>query len=531
MGDFMKTINQRQLDIKLLAETSKSLNEANDFQAISQIIFKFVQNFITYNLIVIYKMNEKDNSLDIVSSLGSNTEKMKRRIPFKVGEGVVGNAAKDKKSILIDDAFRSKQIKVRQYHDEDPLIRSFMAVPLVVGDKVIGILSISSSKPYQYTEYDMQMISIITSQGASLLELNANLAEVEQFSDQILENINSGVIVTNADFEILIFNDASEKLTGYSASEVVGKKLVNIPIKEKDNHWYIINSIKLKKIYDEEKAYMITKSGKKVDISLSTSLIYNDDNSVKTCICIFRDITEIEKLQRQVILTDKLAALGRLTAGITHEIRNPLLPIKSASQLLLDKYRVDDEAIKLLKIIIEESERLNRFLGKLSNLSKESVLTNGKSNFNLVLDDTLTLLKYNLNSSNIKLSIDIMDEDIIILCNEDNLKQVLLNTILNAIDAINTNGINSRRKISIEGLLQNNYFILDIIDSGKGISDEEISNIFDPFYTTKDSGTGLGLPLSLNIINNIGGRILIESSINVGTKVTLIIPTLTERML
>ncbi|MDR7869363.1 MAG: ATP-binding protein [Tissierellaceae bacterium] len=520
-------------DVNLLANTMQSINKAKDFQLVSDFIFKFIQNFVSFNMIVIYKYNERESSLDVVSCIGSSTEKMKNRIPFRIGEGAIGLVAKDKKSLLINDALNSKEIKVRQFHEEDPLIRSFMAIPLVVGDKIIGILSVSCSKPHQYTQYDMQMISIIASQGSAFLELNEYISDIEKMSNQILENVNSGVMVIDCDFNVLVFNNAAEKITGYSEDEVIGRRLIDIPLKEHDNHWFIINSIKEMKVFNEEKTYMIRKSGEFINIRLSTSVLYDEDNSVKTCICIFRDVTELEELQRQVILADKLSALGRITAGITHEIRNPLLPIRNASEYLLRKFKDDDkntDTVKLLNIIIEESERLNRFLGQLSNLSKDNIVTSGACNFDIVLDNILALLRYNIKSNDINIKINIENRKIILPCNEDNLRQVLLNILLNAIDSFNMDYNNEKKEIRINGNLQDKDFYLEIEDTGKGISKKDLNNIFEPFYTTKDDGTGLGLPLSLNIINSIGGKITINSTLGVGTRVSIRIPTESERV-
>ena len=143
-------------DLKLLSETIDLMNKAKDFQVISQIIFDFIQNFVNFNMVVIYRLNEKEKILEMVSCIGSDMEKMKKRMPFKVGESAVGLVAQDKKALLINDVLKSKEITVRQYHDEDPIIRSFLAVPLVVGDKIIGILSVSSSNPHEYDEYDLK---------------------------------------------------------------------------------------------------------------------------------------------------------------------------------------------------------------------------------------------------------------------------------------------------------------------------------------------------------------------------------------
>lgn len=520
------------VNVELLANTMKSINKAKDFQKVSDIIFKFIQKFVSYNLIVIYKFNEKENTLEVVSCVGSNAEEMKKRPPFKIGEGAIGLAIKDNKALLINDTLISKEIKVRQFY-EDPVIRSFMAIPLIVGDKIIGIISVSCSQPHQYTDYDLQMISIITSQVAAFLELNQYILEKERISNQILENVNSGVMVIDSDYKVLVFNDAAEKITGYSEDEILGMKLLDIPLKERDNHWYIIKSMKELNIYNEEKAYMIRKNGQEIRIRLSTSLLYNEDNSVKTCICIFRDTTEIEELQRQVQLSDKLAVMGRITAGITHEIRNPLLPIRNASEYLLNKFKDEEDnkdVITLLNIIREESERLNRFLGQLSNLSKDNIKTGGLCNFNTVLDNLIILLRYNIKINNINLKINIDDNKIILACSEDNLRQVLLNLILNAVDAFDNESYDDNKEINIDGSTDDDAFILVVEDTGRGISSKDLTNIFDPFYTTKDDGTGLGLPLSLSIINSIGGSLSVSSSEGFGTKIIIRIPIYDERM-
>lgn len=163
------------------------------------------------------------------------------------------------------------------------------------------------------------------------------------------------------------------------------------------------------------------------------------------------------------------------------------------------------------------------------DLNKDSLFTIGECNLEEVLEDTLVLLKYSINKNNIVLNLNIKDKDIILPFNKDNLKQVFLNLLLNSIDAINLNDSHKPRKIFINAESRYDYSIIEIIDTGVGISKEELDKVFDPFYTTKDSGTGIGLPIVLNIINNSGGKMSIESSENNGTKATLLIPLANER--
>lgn len=524
--------NSKSTDLYLLAETFNLISKAKDFQVTADIIFKFIKKFIKFDMAVIYRINEKEDTLEIVSCLGTDTEKLKRRMPFKIGEGAVGLVAKNKKPILIKDALEFTEIKVRQYYNEDPIIRSFLAVPLVVGDKLIGILSVSSSNINQYDDYEVQMISIIASQAAVLLELNNNITETKRFSNKILDNVNSGIMVIDSCSRIIIFNKSAEIITDFNVEEILGKDISTLKLKLDNNENFTYECFNNQKTFFEEPGYLAKKDDSVLRIRFSTSFMYNDDNSIKSCICIFRDNTEIEKLQRQIVLADKLAALGRLTAALVHEIRNPLLPIRNASEYLLSKYGPNEsstELTNLLKIIRDESERLNRVTDQLVSMNKDSFYAIGSCYLNEVIDEVLTLLSYTINKNAIKLKINIMTNDILAPYNKDNLKQVFINLILNAIDALKSNEEKEKNVIEIKIEKKSNFAIVDISDNGIGISRKDINLIFDPFYTTKEGGTGMGLSIVFNIIKNSGGEITIESDVNKGTTVSLMLPIIEER--
>ncbi len=520
------------VSLSLLSTTINNINKSTNFQTTAEIIFGFIKSFINFNMAVIYKINEKDNILEIVSCLGSDTEKLKKRMPFKVGEGAVGLVAKNKTPILINDVLVNKEIQVRQYCDEDPLIRSFLAVPLVVGDKAIGILSISNSQPEQYDDYDVQMINIIASQAAVLLELNNNITETQRFSNKILDNVNSGIIVVDKNCNIIKLNKSAESITGFKFEEIVGSNLLEEHLILDNEEKFLYKSFNEGQIYFEEPGIMIRKDEKVIRVRLSTSLMNDEEGNIKSCICIFRDNTEIENLQSRIAMSDKLEALGRLTAGLVHEIRNPLLPIRNASEYLLSKYAdrdENDEMKSLLKIINEESERLNRVLEGFVNMGKNSFSSIGYCNLKEVVDEVLILLNYTLRKSDIKTRVSLTHDDIILPFYKDNLKQVLINFILNSIDAINLNEKSNQRLIAISGTQNTENAIITIEDTGKGIPKKDLHQIFDPFYSTKEQGTGMGLYVAFNIVKSSGGHIDVESSVEKGTKITLTIPLEGER--
>jgi PAS domain S-box-containing protein len=517
----------KNIDLNLLSNTINNINKSTDFQTTAEIIFGFIMSFIDFNMAVIYKIDDKENLLEIVSCLGSDAEKLKRRMPFKVGDGAVGLVAKNKKPILINDVLKNKEIQVRQYCDEDPVIRSFLAVPLVVGDKAIGILSISNSQPEQYDDYDVQMINIIASQGAVLLELNNNITETQRFSNNILDNVNSGIIVVDINCNVVKLNKSAENITGFKFEEIVGSDILaeHLFIDNEEN--FICKCFNEGKIYFEEPGFMVRRDKNIIRVRLSTSLMYDEEGNIKSCICIFRDNTEIENLQSRIAMTDKLEALGRLTAGLVHEIRNPLLPIRNASEYLLNKYgetENNDEMRSLLKIISEESERLNRVLEGFVNMGKNSFASMGNCDLKEVIDEVITLLNYTINKNNIKTEVNFTCGSIVLPYNKDNLKQVFINLMLNSVDAINMNDDSKPRIITISVNQNNNHASVSIEDTGTGIQKKDLHQIFDPFYSTKEHGTGMGLYIAFNIIKSSGGVVDVHSSNDKGTKIILTIP-------
>lgn len=141
-----------------------------------------------------------------------------------------------------------------------------------------------------------------------------------------------------------------------------------------------------------------------------------------------------------------------------------------------------------------------------------------------ILEETIILLNYGIKAKGIKLDLDSYSSEINISLNEDNLKQIFLNIILNSIDAISLNPINIAGEINISIKEGKDYVVIEIVDTGIGMSKEELTKIFDPFYTSKEDGTGIGLPIIHNIVNSSGGQIFVDSKINKGTKVTLLLP-------
>lgn len=521
-------MDKRFDDLQLLADTMERMNDAENFVDVANMIFEFIKNYASYDMAVIYRVDKQAQQLEIVSCLGADINKLKKRVRFKVGEGAVGKVAQNKRPIHLKNALKEESILVRQFYDEDPIIRSFIAVPLIVRGEVNGILSVSSSEEDLYSEYDVKMINIIASQGALLLELNNQLSVTKTISDTVLENINSGVMLLGEDNKVMTFNHAAERITGMDRSDIIGRNMESLGMMTETGDGYVLlGTDSGEKV--EENGYLQNRNGEKIDLKVSTSYFWDKKEETRQCVCVFRDNTEIGRLQKQLMVAEKLAALGRLTAGLTHEIRNPLLPISNASEYLYHKYsHVSEELDMLLKIIKEESDRLNKLLSQLSALYKNGMFLKGECNVQTVVDEILILLHYALDKKQIQMDTAGIDGKLTVNLSGDNLKQVLINILLNAVDAIPVDGWQRERRIMVETEKEGTDGVIRVRDTGVGIKKEDLGKIFDPFFSTKETGSGIGLSLVYRIISNAGGTISVESEENRGTAVTLRLPLIVQ---
>ncbi len=503
-----------------LFQAIDSISKSKSLEDMSSELFDFIEKVIEFNMAIIYVINYEKEQLEVLSARGSNLSNLRKRVKFRIGEGAVGWVAKEKKAVMLENAMYNQEIRVRQYSHEDPVIRSYMAVPLIVSDHVIGILSISNSRPGMFSQRDVQMISIIGSQIAALLEANRALNETQQFSNHILQNVNSGIIVIDKMHRVIRFNKQAEKITGYSRDEVISKDIKSIKLKESSEDWFILDTFITGKSYNEVETYFITKKGEKKPISLSTSLLRDDKNEKIGATCVFRDISRIKMLQEKVRRVDRLAMMGQCTAGLAHEIRNPLLPIRTAASILSKKEYLEEEEKNLINIIYKEAERLNNSLNNFVKLAKPYDEKPERINLLDILNETNQLLKYRCQSKGISVNLQYDQTDLYVYMSPSSLKEVFLNLYLNSIDAIEGGGM---IEVSIDE--KDEKVIIDFRDTGCGIPENNLYKVFDPFFTTKEEGTGLGLSMVYNIVSNAGGDINVYNCEDKGVRFQISVPS------
>ncbi len=369
------------------------------------------------------------------------------------------------------------------------------------------------------------VISLILAQ--SYRSAKISLARIKAFSDSLVENMPIGLVAINDHGEIISFNQTAESVLGYAYQDVLGKKADEIlpqPCK------VILGSLKDEKKIIEREIECPVLGGKIVPLEVIAATLEEDNGDFLGYVILFRDITEVQHLKKEMERSQRLASLGGLAAGIAHEIRNPLSSIKGFATFFKERYRDNPEDHKTADIMVQEVERLNRVIGQLLEFARPMEMNMQWTSINEVIRHTLKMIEGETREKKIDIRTDISQDIRDVLIDADKIKQVLLNLYLNSIGAMESGGTLSIALVPLwrgrgGGSSQGDRIIrIDVSDTGKGINEEDLTHIFDPYFTTKPSGTGLGLAIVYKIIEAHGGEIRVRSKPGKETTVSIFLP-------
>jgi two-component system sensor histidine kinase HydH len=360
------------------------------------------------------------------------------------------------------------------------------------------------------------VISLFLAQGYR--SAKTSLSRIKAFSDSLVENMPIGLVAINDRGEIISFNQTAESVLGYAYKDVLGKRadeMLPSPCKE------ILGNLKDEKKIIEKEIDCPIHGGRTIPLEVIAATLEEDDGQHLGYVILFRDITEVQHLKKEMERSQRLASLGGLAAGIAHEIRNPLSSIKGFATFFKERYRDNPEDRKTAEIMVQEVERLNRVIGQLLEFARPMEMNRQRTSINEVIRYTLKMIEGETRERKIDIRTDLSQDVGDVLMDADKIKQVLLNLYLNSLGAMESGGT-----LSIALFPQGNRMIrIDVSDTGKGIEERDLAQIFDPYFTTKPSGTGLGLAIVYRIIEAHDGEIRVKSKPGQGTTVSVFLPT------
>ncbi len=363
-------------------------------------------------------------------------------------------------------------------------------------------------------------------------QMERELKEANDFLNKLVMSSPNAIIATNMKGDIILWNRAAEETLGYAAEEVIGK--MNIQQVYPEGMAKQVMKMMRAPEYGGSgrlRSYPIVhvrRDGKIVEGNLSAAIIQDARGNEMAQVGIFVDLKErldmeakLRNTQEQLLQSEKLAAMGRLTSQIAHELNNPLYGIMNTLELLKTEVPPQSKRRKILEMALSETVRLTDLLRKMLSFSKPDEEQKQAVDVNVVLDEILLLVRKQLHENSIKISTS-FEQDLAEVCASKNqLRQVFLNMISNARDAMPEGGT-----LTIKTRSNRDNIYVEVIDTGVGIREEHMDKIFDTFFTTKEGvrGVGLGLSVCYGFIKEHGGDIKVTSKRNEGTTFTIILP-------
>lgn len=376
-----------------------------------------------------------------------------------------------------------------------------------------GLSTLAQKTPAQLPNLPGELGQISRSVNA----LAQTLRETKTLNDLIIENAADGVIAIDRQGDVTTMNPAAEMITGYTLNELVGRPYATL---FSDPHFAspVLDTLAHGTEHLAQEVSFPARD-RTIELSVTTSRIHNPNGELIGALVIFSDLTARKETQRRLAQTERLATLGELMAGVAHEVRNPLTAIRGYVQIIRQQTSLSVHQ-EYLSVVLKEIDSINRVIQQLLDFSRPRQSQWQQVLLNSLIEETLILVQTSGVQARIAFNVE-QDKGLpAIVADRELLKQVILNILINAVQAINARGEIRIRTWQYSATQQ----AVTIEDNGCGIDLALQKKIFDPFFTTKASGTGLGLALSQRIINAHQGDIHVASMPGCGATFTLILP-------
>jgi len=385
-----------------------------------------------------------------------------------------------------------------------------------------------------YSSSEQDALQILSNQLAVALE-NANLyTEVENnriYNDILVDNLVSGVIAVNREGEVTVFNREAHRITGTDGSNILGKPLSCMPRVLADTLRLTLQSGV--QVTDQE-AILPNNGEEPTPIRMGSSLFHSTHGDPLGALLVVSDLTARKKLELLVRRSDRLASIGTLSAGMAHEIKNPLVTIKTFTELLPERYQDTDFRETFASLVSQEVHRIDRIVNQLLHFARPAKANLESGSLDAIIENSIGLMQEQMKQKGIRFESSLGTGNTVIDADANLLDQAVINLMFNAVDSMQSGGTltvstdhqeppwHVREQANDDP--DTSYIHLMVRDTGCGISKESISQVFDPFFTTKSHGTGLGLSIAHGIILEHNGLIDVESQPDVGTAFHLYFP-------
>jgi PAS domain S-box-containing protein len=520
---------QRRALLDLARAAMRNITLAKAAQEFLEIIIRSVQAEAG----TVYVYDNTRNELLLAAHKGLSQKLVEKTKIHKVEDGSHSVAAKTaflREAVYVRDlATEPVTSYVRTEMMQGGFV-SMVSLPLFVGKDLAGVVQVVATKDRRFETEDLSAVQSLGEQmAATLLRLktDAEARAREQYLANIMEDSADAIIGLSTDEEIVAWNRGAESVFGYTAEEVVGKHfsfLVPDDLLRAGEIETLRKTARARGYIQNYETERLTKDGRRIAVSLTRTVIRDADGKILGSSAILRDTTEQKKLEEKLLHAERLATIGRMSAKVAHEIRNPLSSISLNTELLEEEIAnyegVDSrEATSLLKSIVTELDRLTEITEDYLRFAKLPEPRLKEVSVNRLVTDLLAMLENEIAGRRVKVHKKLAQRLPRIKVDQEQLRRALLNMLKNSLEAMPDGG-----EIIIATGADSGRVSISIADSGTGIREEDLEHIFSPFFTTKEIGTGLGLPLAQQIVTEHGGEIVCSSTWGEGATFVVMLP-------
>lgn len=443
------------------------------------------------------------------------------RIRVRVGENISGWVAEKGVPLLINDVTQEPR-----YSEIHPNISSMLSVPLISENNVLGVITVTSEKKAAFSLDDLELLMTLAGHAAALINnvrLYDQMKEERNVVADILESSPSGIVAVDQHKKITTFNRRAEEILQMKRKSVLGKKYGDV---FRGEFLDIFNRVvEQKSVPDNAEIGYPRQDGDVVLLGINSSLLKNRDSGAIGKIVSIQDLTEFKKTEEFIRRMDKLSSLGQLSAGLAHEIRNPLASINFNVQLLEKALEKDQNTRAIFQDTNEAIERIKILVKRVLDFTKKGLPTFKSGCIHHSINDAADLIAPQLGKKHIEIKRNFSRDVGPITFDPNQMQQVFVNLLMNATEATPDGGtIDIHSDVEKHRNHSNDMFVLTISDNGQGILPDNLPKVFDPFFTTKADGTGLGLSIVHKILEQHDATIDVKSKENKGTTFTIRIP-------
>jgi two-component system sensor histidine kinase PilS (NtrC family) len=359
----------------------------------------------------------------------------------------------------------------------------------------------------------------------SLYRHRRELDDLKKLNEKILAQLKSGIITTDAEGKIIFVNPVAEEILGYRRSEMMGiswHRFLGRPVEQIDDRWLAEEA----KSFTRCEIRVHRKDGKEIPIGFTVSNLVDKEGIPLGLLILFRDLTNIHRMEERMRRADRLSAAGAILASVAHEVRTPLASIRGAVEVLKENKVIHGGHDRLMEVILKESDRLDRIVGDFISYGDARRETRTREDVNKILDEAISIVREGRRPpTGVRITWENDGGPVYSRVEAYKIKQAFINILDNALDAVRGDGnvsiVLERAVLRPEGKTAAR---IRFADSGEGMSAERMAHLFEPFYSTKESGTGMGLFLAERIVRDQGGQLEAESREGGGTMFTLTLP-------